>query len=92
METKKYYAITTSMKFEKTVLVPVNQVEDIDDAIDLVDSGVEVARIMLLDQDAECETIASSYADADGILNLTDADAEGYKIINNENEEESDNE
>ena len=83
METKKYYAITTSMKFEKTVLVPVNQVEDIDDAIDLVDSGVEVARIMLLDQDAECETIACSYADAD---------AEGYQIINNENEEESDNE
>lgn len=92
METKKYYAITTSMKFEKTVLVPVNQVEDIDDAIDLVDSGVEVARIMLLDQDAECETIACSYADADGILNLSDADAEGYQIINNENEEESDNE
>lgn len=92
METKKYYAITTSMKFEKTVLVPVNQVEDIDDAIDLVDSGVEVARIMLLDQDAECETIACSYADADGILNLSDADAEGYQIINNENGEEGDNE
>lgn len=85
METKKYYAITTSMKFEKTVLVPVNQVEDIDDAIDLVDSGVEVARIMLLDQDAECETIACSYADADGILNLSDADAEGYQILGNEN-------
>lgn len=85
METKKYYAITTSMKFEKTVLVPVNQVEDIDDAIDLVDSGVEVAKIMLLDQDAECETIACSYADADGILNLSDADAEGYQILGNEN-------
>ena len=85
METKKYYAITTSMKFEKTVLVPINQVEDIDDAIDLVDSGVEVARIMLLDQDAECETIACSYADADGILNLSDADAEGYQILGNEN-------
>lgn len=67
------------------------QVEDIDDAIDLVDSGVEVARIMLLDQDAECETIACSYADADGILNLSDADAEGYQIINNENQEENDN-
>lgn len=85
METKKYYAITTSMKFEKTVLVPVDQVEDIDDAINLVDSGVEVARIMLLDQDAECETIACSYADADGILNLSDADAEGYQILGNEN-------
>lgn len=85
METKKYYAITTSMKFEKTVLVPVDQVEDIDDAINLVDSGVEVAKIMLLDQDAECETIACSYADADGILNLSDADAEGYQILGNEN-------
>lgn len=91
METKKYYAITTSMKFEKTVLVPVDQVKDIDEAIDLVDGGVEVASINLLEQDAECETIACSYADADGILNLSDVDAEEYQIINNENQEENDN-
>lgn len=92
METKKYYAITTSMKFEKTVLVPVDQVEDIDEAIDLVNGEVEVSSIDLLGQDAEGETIACSYADADGILNLSDSDAEYYQIINNENEEEGDNE
>lgn len=92
METKRYYAITTSMKFEKTVLVPVDQVEDIDEAIDLVNGGVEVSSIDLLGQDAESETIACSYADADGILNLSDSDAEYYQIINNENEEEGDNE
>lgn len=55
METKKYYAITTSIN---------------------------------LGQDAESETIACIYADADGILNLSDSDAEYYQIINNENEEE----
>lgn len=81
-ETKKYYAITTSMKFEKTVLVPVDQVEDIDEAIDLVNGGVEVASIDLLHQDAECETMACSYADSDGILNLSDSDAGYYQIMN----------
>lgn len=35
------------MKFEKTVLVPVDQVEDIDEAIDLVNGGVEVSSIDL---------------------------------------------
>lgn len=81
-ETKKYYAITTSMKFEKTVLVPVDQVEDIDEAIDLVNGGVEVSSIDLLHQDAECETKACSYADCEGILNLADSDAEYYQIVN----------
>lgn len=81
-KTKKYYAITTSMTFEKTVLVPVNQVEDIDEAIDLVNGGVEVASIDLLHQDAECETMACSYADANGILNLSDSDAGYYQIVN----------
>lgn len=83
-EEKKYYAITTSMKFEKTVLVPVDQVEDIDEAIDLVNGGVEVTSIDLLHQDAECETMACSYADSDGILNLSDLDAAYYQILNKE--------
>ena len=51
-----------------------------------------MSSIDLLGQDAESETIACSYADADGILNLSDSDAEYYQIINNENEEEGDNE
>ena len=51
MEKKKYYAITTSMTFEKTVLVPVDSVEDLDEAKDLVDCGVEVSSIMLLEED-----------------------------------------
>ena len=56
MEKKKYYAITTSMTFEKTVLVPVDSVKDIDEAIDLVDCGVEVSSIDLLNEEADCET------------------------------------
>ena len=39
MEKKKYYAITTSIIYEKTVLVPVDSVEDIDEAIDRVMGG-----------------------------------------------------
>ena len=37
-------------------MVPVNLVEDIDQAIDLVDSGVGDASIMLLDEDGDFET------------------------------------
>lgn len=85
-------SMVRQLLLEKTVLVPVDQVEDIDEAIDLVNGGVEVSSIDLLGQDAESETIACSYADADGILNLSDSDAEYYQIINNENEEEGDNE
>lgn len=82
MEKKKYYAITTSMLFEKTVLVPVDSVEDIDEAIDLVDCGVELASIMLLTEDADCETKQSSYVDADenGICELTDDEAALYRF------------
>ena len=81
MEKKKYYAITTSMTFEKTVLVPVDSVKDIDEAIKIVDDAVEVCSIDLLNEEAECETKASRYADVNGMYNLTDDEAELYQII-----------
>lgn len=89
METKKeqYYAITTSMTFEKTVLVPVDSVEDIDEAIDLVDMEVEVASIDLLNEEAIFETRPSPYANVNGIYELTDKDAECYEIVKGEKEE-----
>lgn len=80
MEKKKYYAITTKMTFEKTVLVPDDSVGDINEAIDLVDCGVEVASIDLLNEDADCETIKSPYADENGIYELTDDEAALYQI------------
>ena len=79
MEKKKYYAITTSMLFEKTVLVPVDSVKDIDEAIDLVDCGVEDASIMLLTEDPDWETKQSSYADENGICELTYDEAALYR-------------
>lgn len=85
MKTKKYYAITTSMLFERTVLVPVDSVEDIDEAIDIVDCGVEAVSIDLLHEDAECETKQSPYADENGIYELTDEEAELYQILDNDN-------
>lgn len=81
METKKYYAITTSMTFEKTVLVPVDAVRDLEEAKDLVDCGVELASIMLLEEEAYCETKPSCYADENGIEELTDAEAALYQIV-----------
>lgn len=81
MTKKKYYVITTSMKFEKTVLVPVDSVKDIDEAIDLVDCGAEIASINILNEEAECETIKSPYADESGIYELTDDEANVFDIV-----------
>lgn len=86
MKKKKYYAITTSMTFEKTVLVPVGSVEDIDAAIDLVNCGVEVASVDLLNEEADCETKRSSYADENGIYELSDEDASEYQILEGDKE------
>ena len=84
MEKKKYYAITTSMTFEKTVLVPVDSVKDIDEAIDLVDYGVEVCSIDLLNEEADYETKQSPYADENGVYELSDDEAASYQILNKE--------
>lgn len=78
---KKYYAITTSMTFQKTVLVPVDAVEDIDEAIEAVDAAVETCEIELLNEDADCETKPSAYADINGMYELTDERAESYQVI-----------
>lgn len=84
MEKKQYYAITTSMLFEKTVLVPVGAVKNLDEAINIVDEGVAVSSIMVLTEDADFETKASCYADSDGIMELTDVEASIYQIVDNE--------
>jgi hypothetical protein len=81
MEKKKYYAITTSMTFQKTVLVPVDSVKDINEAIDLVNCGVENCSIDLLNEEAECETKQSPYADKDGVYKLSDEEASLYQIV-----------
>lgn len=81
MEKKRYYAITTSMTFEKTVLIPVDSVEDINEAIDLVDAGVEICSIDLLNGEADCESKPSPYADKNGIYELTDDEAASYQIL-----------
>ena len=81
MEKKKYYAITTSMKFEKTVLVPVDSVKDLGEAMDLVDCYVETASIMLLNEEAICETRPSDYADANGIEELADDEIDFCDVI-----------
>lgn len=51
---KEYYEIKTYMHFEKTVLVPVDEVEDEYEAKELVSKAVEVSEIDLLGSDADC--------------------------------------
>lgn len=86
MDKNKYYAIRTSMLFEKTVLVPVDSVKDINEAIDIVDCAVETVSIIILNEDPECETKPSPYAGEDGIYELTDEEAELYDIIEGDNQ------
>ena len=81
MEKKKYYAITTLMTFEKTVLVPVDSVQDIDEAMDLVECGVEVDSISLYDNIPNFETKPSPYADSNGVCEFTDSEAGCYQIV-----------
>ena len=44
------------MTFEKIVLVPVDSVKNLNDALDLVDGAVETCEILLLNEEAECNT------------------------------------
>lgn len=78
---KKYYAITTEMVFKKTVLVPIEEVKDIEQAERIVDAAVEDCTVVVLDEDAECNTYPSEYADKDGMYELTEDEEECYQII-----------
>lgn len=78
---KKYYAITTEMVFKKTVLVPIEEVEDMEQAERIVDAAVEDCTVMVLDEDAECNTYSSEHADENGMYELTDEESECYQII-----------
>lgn len=81
MNKKKYYAITTEMIFKKTVLVPIEEVENIEQAEGIVDAAVKDCTIILIDEDAECNTYSSEYADKNGMYELTDKESECYQII-----------
>ena len=81
MNKKKYYAITTEMVFRKTVLVLIEEAKDIEHAKEIVDAAVEDFTILLLNEDAECNTYSSEYADKNGIYELTDEESECYQII-----------
>lgn len=78
---KKYYAITTEMVFKKTVLVPIEEVKDIEQAERIVDAAVEDCTVMVLDEDAECNTYTSEYADENGMYELTEKESECYQVI-----------
>lgn len=81
MNKKKYYAITTEMVFKKTVLVPIEEAKDIEQAERIVDAAVDDCTVMVLDEDAECNTYTSEYADENGMYELTEKESECYQII-----------
>lgn len=80
---QKYYAVTTRMTFEKTVLIPVEHAKNMEDAIDIVDSGVETARIDLLNSEADCKTFPCPYVNTntDGIYEFPSNESAGYQIL-----------
>ena len=84
MEKKKYYAIKTSMAFETTVLVPVDSVEDLEEAIDLVDYYLETGAINLFDEEADFVTKVADNTDENGVREYTEEYAASYHIIGEE--------
>lgn len=71
MNKKKYYAVTQTTSFTKTVYVPVECADDIKGAVDLVADSCDVSSpVDLCDNWDEfgVEVEASPYADADGSL------------------------
>ena len=91
MRKRKYYAITTSMLFEKTVLVPVDSVRDAEDAIEVVDNAVENFTIELLNEDADCWTgFSKVLADENGIYEATDKEVSCLQIIEGDGNEDDD--
>ena len=81
---KKYYAITTSMQFEKTVLIPVEDVADVNEAMDLVDARVDDCDINLLDEEALYATMPAEYTNEKGIRELDTEEARWYQIVTKE--------
>lgn len=69
------------MKFEKTVLVPVESVANLDESMDIVDCGVEIGFVELLNGEADCETKPSPYAGENGIYELSADEAASYQIL-----------
>lgn len=80
---REYYEIKTYMNFEKTVLVPVDEVEDEYEAKELVSKAVEVSEIDLLGDDADCGEICN------GTIRINDSLLHNFnnQIIHKEVEE-----
>lgn len=80
---REYYEIKTYMNFEKTVLVPVDEVEDEYEAKELVSNAVESCEIDLLGDDADCGEICK------GTIRINDSLLHNFnnQIIHKEIEE-----
>lgn len=78
---KRYFKITTRMSFAKTVLVPAEEVKNLEEAIERVDAAVEVSEIDLLNQEAEFATEAELYNTCNGMVSLTEDEAKKYYQI-----------
>ena len=79
---KKYYAVTQTTSFTKTVYVPVECADDIKGAVDLVADSCDVSSpVDLCDNWDEfgVEVEASPYAD--GICEMTEQDASLCEIV-----------
>ena len=65
---------------KRTVLVPIAAVEDLDAAIDVVDTAVGTASLMLMDQDADF-CIAPSNRENDSAIEVDEKWLDSYTIF-----------
>lgn len=79
---KRYYSVTVTMTFQKTVLVPIEFAKDIDEAIEIVDAAVDSCEVLILNEDADYEIgKASTICNDDGIYEISEEYAKYYQVL-----------
>lgn len=82
---KKYYAITAEKIYRKTILVPVKNVKDVCEAIDLVTDAVNNFEIDLDEMEPEYDVNQNEYADTNGIREMDYDEVSLYQILKRKN-------
>ena len=78
---KKYYAITAEKTYSKTVLVPVERVNNIDEAVDLVADAVNKFEVDLDEMEPEYDIYQNEHAGINGIRKMDEDESALYQIL-----------
>lgn len=78
---KKYYAITAEKTYSKTVLVPIESVNNIEEAVDLVADAVDNFKVDLDEMEPEYDIYKNEHADTNGIREINENESALYQIL-----------